>query len=111
MSLYRITDVPLRCSLLAMSPSPRDPRDPHVAARADLDPPAELFKPGSGESASRARLAQRDERARALERMYRIDPVGFDRLFLELHLDDVELQHALRGKAYARGAILLRRGR
>ena len=89
---------------------PRDPREQpvHHVPSAAL-PPSHLFREGSGPSAQIARLAQRQERAKALGGIYRHDPVVFDRLFLHLHQDDPLLVEELRGKAYARAAVLLHR--
>lgn len=95
---------PLLASRPFSDDSPRDPRDPRVEQPAGLAPPA--LRPGGGPSADAARQVQRQERARVLESIYRQDVEAFDRLFLRLWADDAGLLYELRGRAYARAAVI-----
>jgi hypothetical protein len=93
-----------------MTLSPSDRRDPPVQRREDPEPPARLM--ADPESITRARRSQREQRARALEVFYQsFGAAGFDRPFLDWTVEDPELVNELRGRAYARGAVLLSKTR
>jgi hypothetical protein len=113
-SIYRVTDRPRRCSMSALCSSDSGPTDPReqrvVQPTVAPHPPTHLT--ADPESVTRARRSQREQRARALEVFYQsFGAAGFDRPFLDWTVEDPELVNELRGKAYARGAVLLSKTR
>jgi hypothetical protein len=107
---YRATEHVRRCSILIASKDYHDAREQEVTPMPELVPvPEHLME--TEDSRRRSRLAQRQERARGLEKMFKPDDRLYDRMLMDMLKDDPDLRDELRGHAFARAAVLLRRAR